>query len=158
MWLHAGRSQKQIRSENLIAQHKTKVKKKKDLFFFFLSVYNSITRKYTWAAAWQNQQNEMCPAKTNISLAICPVWLESSLCAEWVAKDPRILHADSDDGSDWVDAQADLSLRWAHRGIYRFCHAAAHILTCSCGKVFNFEICCLENTDIKRERKIWNEV
>ena len=54
------------------------------------------------------------PAKTHISLGICPVWSESSLCAQWVAKNPRFLHADSEDWSDWADAQADLSLRWAH--------------------------------------------
>ena len=28
------------------------------------------------------------PAKTQISLGIRPVWSESSLCAQWVAKDP----------------------------------------------------------------------
>ena len=32
---------------------------------------------------------------------------ESSLCAQWVAKDPSFLHADSEDWSDWADAQAD---------------------------------------------------
>ena len=48
-----------------------------------------------WAASWQNQQNG--PAKTQISLGIRPVWSESSLCAQWVAKDPRFLHADSED-------------------------------------------------------------
>ena len=37
------------------------------------------------------------PAKTRISLGICPVWSESSLCAQWVAKDPTFLHADSED-------------------------------------------------------------
>ena len=36
-------------------------------------------------------------AKTQISLGIRPVWSESSLCAQWVAKDPRFLHADSED-------------------------------------------------------------
>ena len=30
----------------------------------------------------------LCPAKTQISLGIRPVWSESSLCAQWVAKDP----------------------------------------------------------------------
>ena len=55
------------------------------------------------------------PTKTQISLGIRPVWSESSLCAQWVAKGPRLLlHADSEDWSDWADAQADLSLRWAH--------------------------------------------
>ena len=37
------------------------------------------------------------PAKTQISLGIRPVCSESSLCAQWVAKDPRFLHADSED-------------------------------------------------------------
>ena len=37
------------------------------------------------------------PAKTQISLGIRPVWSKSSLCAEWVAKDPRFLHAYSED-------------------------------------------------------------
>ena len=37
------------------------------------------------------------PAKIQISLSICPVWSESSLCAQWVAKGPVFLHADSED-------------------------------------------------------------
>ena len=37
------------------------------------------------------------PAKTQISLGIRPVWSESSLCAQWVAKDPSFLHVDSED-------------------------------------------------------------
>ena len=37
------------------------------------------------------------PAKTHISLGIRPVWSESSLCAQWVAKGPMFLHADSED-------------------------------------------------------------
>ena len=34
------------------------------------------------------------PAKTQISLAIRPVWSQSSLCAQWVAKGQSFLHAD----------------------------------------------------------------
>ena len=52
------------------------------------------------------------PAKTQISLDIHPAWSESLLCAQWVAKDPSFLHADSKDCSDWADAQVDPSLRW----------------------------------------------
>ena len=37
------------------------------------------------------------PAKTQISLGIRPGSSESSLCAQWVAKDPSFLHADSED-------------------------------------------------------------
>ena len=35
--------------------------------------------------------------KTQISLGIRPVWSESSLCAQWLAKAPSFLHADSED-------------------------------------------------------------
>ena len=42
------------------------------------------------------------PPKTQISLGICQVWSESSLCAQWVAKNPSLLHADSEDWSDWA--------------------------------------------------------
>ena len=43
------------------------------------------------------------PAKTQISLGIRPVWSESSLCAQWVAKDSSFLHADSED-SGWSES------------------------------------------------------
>ena len=39
----------------------------------------------------------MRPVKTQISLDIRPVWSESSLCAQWVAKGRSFLHADSED-------------------------------------------------------------
>ena len=63
------------------------------------------------------------PAKTQISLGISPVWSESSLCAQWVAKDPSYLHADSE-----YSDQTDLSLRWSHMPLCWFCHEAAHFL------------------------------
>ena len=66
-------------------------------------------------------------AKTQISLGIHPVWSESPLCAQRVVKDPSFLHADSEDWSDWVDAQADLSLCWAHIPFCLFCHETAHL-------------------------------
>ena len=37
------------------------------------------------------------PEKTQISLGIHPVWTESSLCAQWTAKDPSFLHKNSED-------------------------------------------------------------
>ena len=37
------------------------------------------------------------PAKTQISLGIRPVWSESSLSTQWVAKGPSFLHVDSED-------------------------------------------------------------
>ena len=58
------------------------------------------------------------PANTQISLGIRPVWSESSLCTQWVAKDPRFLHADSEDSDQtgrmprliWVFAGRILTL------------------------------------------------
>ena len=61
---------------------------------------------------WHNKTNNVAvrPPKTQISLGICPVWSESSLCAQWVAKDPRFLHGDSEDSNQTG-----------------FCHEAAHV-------------------------------
>ena len=55
------------------------------------------------------------PAKTQISLGICPVWSESWLSV-W-SKFGSLsypLSAQRSLWSDWADAQADQSLRWAH--------------------------------------------
>ena len=72
--------------------------------------------KWLWAqrrfrSAWAFAQSDQSlrSAKIQISLGIRPVWSESSLCAQWVAKDPSFLHADSE-GSD----QTGRSIRWAH--------------------------------------------
>ena len=56
-------------------------------------------KKLRWFEPQHDKTNEMSvrPAKTLISLGIRPVWSESSLCAQWVAKGPRFLHADSED-------------------------------------------------------------
>ena len=79
--------------------------------------YIGNSNKVIWAAA----------GKTKWS--VHPVWSESSLCAQWVAKDPGFFHADSEGWSDWADAQADLSLCWAHRSFCWLCHAAAHFFS-----------------------------
>ena len=49
--------------------------------------------KIIWDATW----HVVRPAKTQISLSTRPVWSESSLCTQWVAKGPSFLHADSVD-------------------------------------------------------------
>ena len=54
-------------------------------------------KEITWATIWQNQQNERAPSEDSDQPGIRPVWSESSLCTQWVAKDPRFLHADSKD-------------------------------------------------------------
>ena len=67
----------------------------------------------------------VCPAKTQINLGIRPVWSEASLSAEWVAKDPSYLYADSEDsdqtGLIWVFAGRTLTLLvLACCGSYRY--------------------------------------
>ena len=66
----------------------------------------------------QNKTNKMSvlPLKTQISLGICPVWSVWSVFTvgmkrAWVLSYP--LSAQRRLWSDWADAQADLSLRWA---------------------------------------------
>ena len=73
------------------------------------------TIKMTWAPS----------EKTRISLGICPVWSESSLCIHWVANNPVSSCGQRRLWSDW----ADLNLRWAHCWFCWFCHAAAHLIS-----------------------------
>ena len=65
------------------------------------------------------------PVKTQISLGTN----QSSLSA-WRNIGSLAIHWAhySEDWSDWVDAQADLSLRWAPKSICWFCHAEAHFV------------------------------
>ena len=68
----------------------------------------------------------VCPVKTQISLAIRPVW-SGSLLSSWRNIASSATHwAHCQDWSDWVDAQADLSLCWAHMSFCWFCHEEAH--------------------------------
>ena len=60
------------------------------------------------------------PAKTQISLGIRPVRSEPSLCALKIAKDPRFLHADSDDSYQTGRMLRLTCLRWAHRSFCWF--------------------------------------
>ena len=52
------------------------------------------------------------PAKTQISLGIRPVRSESTLCAQWVVKDPSFLHADSWSESSLGEHATLLVLTW----------------------------------------------
>ena len=65
----------------------------------------------------------VCPAKTQISLGIWPVWTESLLCAQWAAKDPSFLHADSE-GSDQTGQMPRLI--WVFVG--RTCHFVGFVM------------------------------
>ena len=73
---------------------------------------NEISHLMTKPTKWH-----VHPAKTQFSLGIC----RRSIGSLGTKK------AHSEDWSDWADAQADLSLRWAHRSFFRFCREAAQI-------------------------------
>ena len=66
-------------------------------------------------------------AKTQISLGIRPGWSVFAVRMKkpWVPSYP--LGAQRRLWSDWADAQADLSLRWAHMSVCRFCHEVARM-------------------------------
>ena len=46
---------------------------------------------------WSIPSPSVRPSKTQTSLGIHPDWSESSMCAQWVAKDPSFLRVDSED-------------------------------------------------------------
>ena len=56
----------------------------------------------------------LCAQQRLISLGIHPVWSESLQCAQWVAKDPGFLRADS-------------GLPWVHMPLCWFCQEAVHL-------------------------------
>ena len=67
-----------------------------------VSVFSGCSVKSVWSEPWHDKTNKIrvCPAKTQISLDINRVWSESSLCTQWVAKDPSCLHANSEDSDE----------------------------------------------------------
>ena len=85
------------------------------------------------------------PATTQISRGIRPVWSESSLCTQWIAKDPSFLHTDSEDSDQTGRMPRLICLRWAHISFCWFCHKAAHVL-CVIQLVSSMIFCILHNT------------
>ena len=77
------------------------------------------------------------PAKTQINLDIRPVWSESSLSAwrkAWVLS--YALSAKRRLWSGWADAQADLSLHWAHSHFVGFVMSRLKCDTWTCPSLF----------------------
>ena len=80
-----------------------------------------------WATSRQNQQNDCAPSEDSDQPGHPPSLMRVFPCAQWVAKDPSFLHADSED-SDQTERMANLSLCRAHRSFCWFCRAAAQLL------------------------------
>ena len=72
-----------------------------------------------WATAWQNQQNNLSPVKTQINLGICPVWSESSLCA-W--RSLGFL------ATQWVDSEDSDQTGWMPRLIWVYAGRTGHFV------------------------------
>ena len=85
------------------------------------------------------------PAKTQFSLGIRPVWSESSLCAQWVAKGPRFLHADSED-SDQPGRMPRLNWVFAGRTLTLL------VLSCRGSYCFAFSYCFVYPTDTSSDK------
>ena len=96
--------------------------------FAFASVPWEMSINRTTNEPRHDKTNKMTvrPPKTQISLGIRPVWSESSLCAQWVAKDPRFLLADIEE-SDQTGRMPRLIWVFAGRTLCWFCHVAAQM-------------------------------
>ena len=81
---------------------------------------------YIWAVTWKNKQCGCAPSEHSDK----PVWLEPSLCAQWVAKDPSFFHAYNED-SDQTGQMPRL--------IWVFAGRTVNLLVLSCCGSFIFK-------------------
>ena len=90
--------------------------------------YGIIAHCNNWASAQQNQQNGMC-VQQRLRSALVFAQSDQSLCRPHEESLGPLLHIERKRRlwSDWADAQADLSLRWAHMLFYWFCRMHAYI-------------------------------
>ena len=110
----------------------------------------TISSNSTWATTWQNQQHECAPSEDSDQPGRPPSLIRVfavRMKKAWVLSYPP--SAQRRLWSDWANAQADLSLRWAHthvvgfvmswlmwnsmisfpdQSLCWFCHVATHIL------------------------------
>ena len=86
-------------------------------FSSFLSskLYNTLIRNMIWASSWENQQCGCAPSEDSGQpghppslIRVFAVRMKKAWVLSYLLSAQRRLWA------DWVDAQVDLSLRWAH--------------------------------------------
>ena len=86
------------------------------------------SEKTKWAAAWQNQQNDLCAQQRRRSAWTSALSDQSRRCPHEESLGPWLsLECNRSLWSDWADAQADLSLCWTHRSFCWFCHMQAYM-------------------------------
>ena len=82
--------------------------------------------KHLWVVSWQNQQNDCAPSEDSDQPGHPPSLIRVFAVRMKKARGLSYpMSALRRFWSDWADAQADLSLRWAHSSFCRFCHEAA---------------------------------
>ena len=92
-----------------------------------------------WAASWQNQQSECAPSEDSDQPGHPPslIWvLAVRMKKAWTLSYPS--SAQRRLWSDWVDAQADLNLRWAHSHIAGF--VTRRLIYQPINNVFEYEL------------------
>ena len=101
---------------------------------FSLTATNNMSRLMTKPTKWH-----VHPANSQISLGIRPVWSESSLSA-WGKLGSLATHwVHREDWSDWADAQADLSLHWAHSQFVEPAHIDVKRVDCTMNIAVQYE-------------------
>ena len=105
-----------------------------------------------WAASWQNQQTDVCPAKTQI---IRSVWSESSLSI-WRKVGLLAIHwAHSEDSDQTETAQTFRNQTSFHDLVVSgMLNTDAHL----CGLKFKFWICCLWLTLVQSTKYFLNKI
>ena len=94
------------------------------------------TPKIKWAASWQNNKMACAPSEDSDQpghppslIRVFAVRMKKAWVISYSSSAQRRLW------SDWADAQADLSLRWAHMPFCWFCHVAAQVYLSSVGQL-----------------------
>ena len=133
MWLsHKTVTNFQWRSILITLTDDCKVKGKQDLKFLLVitfpqlmnSTATSLKKKYTNCPKSYADTKLGSEKKCNSLILLCPVFTVH-MSKPWVLSYP--LSAQQKLWSDWVDAHADLSLRWVHMSFCWLCHALAQM-------------------------------
>ena len=80
-----------------------------------------VNSHWLWAATWQNKQNEFAPSEDSDKPGHPPSLIRVFAVRSVGSWGPKLSSCGQRRlWSDWADAQADLSLRWAHSYIVGF--------------------------------------
>ena len=105
---------------------------------FFATVYHNVSRLMTKPTKWHVRpascEDSDQPGHPPSLIRIFAVRVLGSLGPKLSSGEQRRRW------SDWTDAQADLSLGWAHRSFCWFCRAVAHVVFCFMIWIFTLPI------------------